>query len=88
MAEIDHYLRRQPGFAQAGFDVLHVRRAVVRLFAAAQNNVTVAVAAGVNDRRVAPLGYRQETVRRAGGVDGVDRHLDGAVGAVLEADRA
>ncbi|MNH35321.1 hypothetical protein D3C79_959940 [compost metagenome] len=50
--------------------------------------MAIAVTAGVNDRRVAPFGHRQETVRRAGRVDGVNRHFDGAVGTVLETNRA
>ncbi len=87
MAEIDHHLRWQARFFQPDFHFCHMFCAVVRLFAAAQNDVAVAVTAGVNDGRVAPFGHRQEAVRRAGGVDGVDSHLDGAVSAVFEAHR-
>ena len=35
-----------------------------------------------------PFGHRQETVRRASGVNGVDSHFDGSVGAVFKSDRA
>ncbi|MNC47237.1 hypothetical protein D3C75_962880 [compost metagenome] len=63
-------------------------RAVVWLFAATQNNVAIAIAAGVNNRGMTPFGDGQETVRCASGIDRIDRDLDGAVGAVFEAHRA
>ena len=88
MAEVDHHLSRQARFRQADLHVRHVLRAVVRLFAAAQNNMAVAVTAGINDSGVAPLSDRQETVRCASGVNRVDSHLDGAIGTILKAHRA
>ena len=63
-------------------------RAVVRLFAAAQNNVAIAVARRVDDGGVTPFSHGEEAVRCACGVDGVNRHFDGAVGAVLKTNRA
>ena len=57
MAEIDHHLRRQSGFFQPDFHFCHVFRAVVRLFTAAQDDVAVAVTAGVHDGRVTPFGH-------------------------------
>ena len=88
MAEVDHHLGRKTRFRQTDFHLRHVLRAVVRLFAAAQNNMAVAVTAGIHDGGVAPLGDRQETVRRAGGVNRIDSHLDGAIGTVFKAHRA
>ena len=55
--------------------------------AAAQDQVAVGVAARRDDRGDALLGDRQEVVRVGRGADRVDRDLDAAVGAVLEADR-
>ncbi len=88
MAEVDHHLGRKTRFRQTDFHLRHVLRAVVRLFAAAQNNMAVAVTAGIHDGGVAPLGDRQETVRCAGGVNRIDSHLDGAIGTVFKAHRA
>ena len=49
--------------------------------------MAVGVAGGVQDRRPAGVVDAGEGVRRRGGADRVDRDLDVAVGAVLEADR-
>ncbi len=88
VAEVDHHLLRQTGLVQPLHHFVHVGGAVVRLTAAAQDDVTVRVAPGRDDGGVAVLGHREEVVRRAGSADGIDGHLDGAVGAVLEAHRA
>ena len=50
--------------------------------------MAIAIAAGVNNRRMSPFGHRQETVRRAGGIDGVDSDFNGAICAVFKAYRA
>ncbi len=88
MAEVDHHLRCQPGFFQPLLHLCHVLRTIVRLFAAAQNDMAVAVAAGIHNGRVAPLGDGEEAVRRPGCVDRVNRHLNGAIGTVFETYRA
>src|SRR5690606_9894395 len=66
----------------------HRGRIVVRGLAPAQDDVTVFVARGRDDGRMPALGHRQEMVRLRSGLDRVNRDLDVAVGAVLEADRA
>ena len=58
MAEVDHDLRRQTGFCQTHFHFGNVLSAVVRLFAAAQNDMAIAVAAGVLIAEWPPLRYR------------------------------
>ncbi len=88
MAEIDHHLLRQPRLLQPLHHLADVGGAVVRLAATAQNDVAIRVTGGRHYGGVTVLGHRQEVVRRTGGANGVDSHLDGAVGAVLEAHRA
>ena len=61
---------------------------VVRLFAAAQNDVAVLVAGGRDDGGVSRLGDRQEMMRCLRGTDRVHGDAHVAVGAVLEADGA
>ena len=65
----------------------HLGGVVVGRLAAAQDDVAILVASGLDDGGLAVLGHRQEVVRAAGGLDGVDGDLQVAVGAVLEADR-
>ncbi len=50
MAKVDHHLCREPCFDQTFFHVGNVLSAVVRFFAAAQNNMAIAVTAGIHDR--------------------------------------
>ena len=57
-------------------------RAVVRLFAAAQDDVAVGVAVGVDDGGVAGFGYGQKVVRVAGGADSIDSDFQVAVNAI------
>ena len=88
MREIDHQPRRQAGLGDFVAGDVHAGGVVVRLLAAAQDDVAVLVADGRDDGGVAGLGDRQEVVRRVGGADGIDGDAHVAVGAVLEADRA
>ncbi len=87
MAEVDHDLCSQTRFVQTRLHFRNMCRAIVRLFAAAQNDMAVAISAGVNNGGVTPFGHGEEAVRRPGSIDGVDRHFDGAIGAVFKADR-
>ncbi|MCY1549195.1 hypothetical protein D9M68_853530 [compost metagenome] len=50
--------------------------------------MAIGVAARFKNRGLAHLGHAHEGVWRLRGLDGVARHLDAAVGAVLEAHRA
>ncbi len=87
MAEIDHHLCWQACFVQPFFHFSNVLRAVVRLFTAAQNDMAIAVTAGIHNRRMPPFRYGQEAVRRTGGINGIDSHFNRTVGAIFEADR-
>ena len=84
VAEVDHHLRRQSGFFQPDLHFRDMFSAVVWLFAAAQNDMAVAVTAGVHNGGMTPFGHGEEAVWRARCVDGVDSHLNGAVSAVFE----
>ena len=88
MAEIDHHLRCQTCFLQPCFYLRYVFSAIVRLFTAAQYDMAIAITAGIHDSRVAPLGHRQEAVRRARRINGVNGDLDGAISAIFETHRA
>ena len=89
MRQVDHHLLAQARGLQHRAGGVDVGRAVVRaLRAAAQDDMAVLVAAGLEDGGSAHLGHAHEGVRRAGGQDGVGGDADAAVGAVLEADRA
>ena len=88
MAEIDHHLRCQTRFLQPCFHLRYVFSTVVRLFTAAQYDMAITITAGVHDSRVAPLGHRQEAVRRASRINGVNGDLDGAISAIFETHRA
>lgn len=87
MAEIDHHLCWQACFVQPFFHFSNVLRAVVRLFTAAQNDMAIAVTAGINNSGMPPFRYGQEAVRRTGGINGIDSHFNRTVGAIFEADR-
>ena len=88
MRTIDHHLLAQPCLAQHGAGRFDVRRVVVGRLAAAQDDVAVAVAARLEDRRHAHLGHAHEGMRSARGKHRISSHLHAAVGAVLEADGA
>ena len=87
MAAVDHQRARQLRGLDLAAGRGDRRGVVVRRLAAAQDDVAVLVAAGLDDRDLAVLVHREEVVRPGGGLDGVDRDPDVAVGAVLEADR-
>ena len=88
VAAVYHQAGADSGFDQLGDCVSDVFRAVVRLFAAAQDDVAVGVARGVDDGRVSGFGNGEEVVRVGGRADGVDGDFEVAVGAVFEADGA
>ena len=88
MREVDHHLLAQARRAQHGAGRLDIGGRVVGLLAAAQDQVAVLVAAGLEDRRQPHLGHSHEGMLGLRRDDRVGRHLDAAVGAVLEADRA
>lgn len=84
MAKVDHHLRRKPRFDQTFFHVGNVLSAVVRLFAAAQNDMAIAITAGIHNRRMTPFGDRQEAMRRPGSIDCINGDFDGAISTVLK----
>jgi len=85
---VDDEALRQPGDAERDQRVLDLGHVVVRHpVAAAQDDVAVGVAGGVEDGGRAGVVDAGEGVLGGGGADRVDRDLDVAVGAVLEADR-
>ena len=88
MAKVDHHLCREPCFDQTFFHIGNVLSAVVRFFAAAQNNMAIAVTAGIHDRRMTPFGHRQEAVWRPCCVDCINRNFDRAIGTVFKTNRA
>ncbi len=77
-----------PDFASSLQAARNAFRVVVRLAAAAQDDVAVLVARRRGDRRAAALGHRHEMMRMRGRLHRVGRDAHIAVGAVLEADRA
>src|SRR6266511_931657 len=87
MRAIDHHPRRKPGVSQLAADLVDACRIVVGRPPAAQDDVAILVARRMHDGGVTAFGYRQEVVRRGGCLDGIDRDLHSAVGAVLEPDR-
>ena len=88
MAKVDHHLRRESCFNQTFFYVCDVLSAVIWLFAAAQNNMAIAITAGIHDRRMTPFGHGQEAVWRSCGVDCINRDFDRAIGTVFKTNRA
>src|SRR2546427_209114 len=86
VARVDHKPRREPGVAEGRERLLDADGVVVRAVdAAAQDDVAVGIAAGRDDARQALFGDSQEAVRVGRRAQGVDRDLDAAVRAVLEA---
>jgi len=85
---VDHDARRQPGLGQCPFRQFHAHSVVIGPAAtAAQHEVTVGIAAGADDRGAAIGVDPEEAVGVRCRLDGIDRDLEPAVGAVLEADR-
>jgi hypothetical protein len=87
VAAVDHDARGYRRLSEIFGRGVDVGVVIVRLLAAAQDDVTVLIAHGRNNRRVAGLGNRQEMMRRMRGANRVERDSYIAVGAVLEADR-
>ncbi len=87
MAEIDHDLRHQSRFDEAFFHLSNMLRAIVWRFTAAQNDMAVAVAAGIHNRRMTPFSDGEEAMRRAGGVDGVNGDFNRAISTIFKTDR-
>ena len=89
MGAIHHDVGGHTGFLQRAFRQGHGHRIVVGLAAAAtQHHVGIGVALGGGERHPAVRVDAQETVRMLDAEHGVDRHIQAAVGAVLEAHRA
>src|SRR5919108_669234 len=75
------------GARKLGARRLDAARIVVRLSAAAQDDVAILVAARLDDGHLAALVHRQKVVLLPRGEQRVDRDLDVAVGAILESHR-
>src|ERR1700687_3695964 len=89
MRAIDHHLFAKSDFLECGACGRHAFAIVIRSFLApAQDDVRVRVATRFEDRGHAHLGHAHERVACMCRDDCVCRDLYGAVGAVLEADRA
>ena len=89
VAHVDHHPGADAGLFQQAAGVMHRGIVVVGLAAAAtQDGVAVWIAGGLEDGGMALLGDGQEDVRPLGGADGIHRHLNVAIGAVLETHRA
>src|SRR5262245_25767205 len=82
---VDHQPLLQPGLGELLAGGRDTRRVVVRVLAAAQDDVAVVVAPRLDDRDLAALVDRKEMVLLPRGEQRVDRDLHVAVGAVLEA---
>src|SRR5690606_7710662 len=88
VAAVNHDVGLDAGLFQLLLAQRDADRVVVGLaVAATQHHVTIAVAAGRHDGHLALVVDTHETVRAGGGLQGVDRHAEVAVGTVLEADR-
>ena len=88
VAAVDHDARRQLRLGEGFARLRDVRRAKVGArVGATQDHMALVVAGGFDDRREALLRDREESVRARRRLDRVDGDADGAVGAVLEADR-
>src|SRR6266540_1241267 len=88
MAAIDHQALLEPRRGQFLRRRVDAPRVVIRVLAAAQDDVAVLVTIGRDDRRVPLLGDGEEMVRHARSFQRVHRDAHVSVGAVLESDRA
>ena len=88
MRKVDHDLFTQAAGGQHLAGGSHMFGVVVGGFAAAQDDVAVVVAACFKNGGLSHLGHANKGMGRLGGHHGIDRHLDVAVGAVLESHRA
>src|SRR3954468_20207205 len=76
VAEVDYNPRRNARFRERLGRDIDVRRVMVRLLAAAENDVAVLVPERRDDRRAPRLGNREKMVRRVRGADRLDRDAD------------
>ena len=88
VAEVDHQPGPMAGRVEHRGSRPDVPGLVVRRLAAAQDDVGVLVAGGLEDPRAGVLRERQEDVGMLRGADRVHGELDASAGAVLEPDRA
>ena len=88
MAGVDHDPCAPARLGQHRAGIIHREHIVVRVLATAQDDMAVLIARGLENRRAALLGHRQEIVGLRGGPDRIDSHLDIAIGSVLEPHRA
>ena len=87
MGAIDQDRLRQSGFSEEGFGLGDVGGGVVGAAgAAAQDDVAVWVTTGINGSGGAVEIDAEKRLGLAGGFDGIDGGLEGAVGAVFKAD--
>src|SRR4051812_9765014 len=84
---VDHQALGQLRLLQLLARGAHRSRIVVRLLAAAQDDVAILVAARLHDRHLAALVHGKEMVLLARGEQRIHRDLDVTVGTVLEPDR-
>ena len=87
MTQVDHNALREPRrceFLACGIDAAGV---VVRLAAAAQDDMTIFVTHGRDDGGVSFLGDRKEMMRMLRGPDRINGNFQIAVGSILESDR-
>ena len=88
MRAVDHDVLGQLGLGQRLLGERDRHRIVVGApAAAAQHDMAIPVAARAGDRRLAVAVDAEEAVRAGRRDDRVDRHLEVAIGGVLEADR-
>ena len=87
VAEVDHQAGRVAGPFQHRGGGADVPGLVVRCPAAAQDDVRVLVAGGLEDPGAGVLREREEYVGVLRGADRIDRELDASAGAVLEPHR-
>ena len=88
VAAIDHDVRAYAGFGQFLLTNGNTHRVVVRFaVTTAQHYVAVGIAFGGDDGHATFLVDAKETVRAGDRLQGVDRHRQAAIGAILEAYR-
>ncbi len=84
VAAIDHQLGRQTGLYQLFRRRFDVFGAVIRFFAAAQDNVAVGIAAGMYNGGMPCFGYRQEVMWMTCRANRIDGDFQIAVRTVLK----
>lgn len=85
MATVHHQLGGHTHFAQFCHRALYRLAVIIGVFAAtAQNHVTIGIARGAHNRRMAAFGHRQKVMRIAGCADGINGDFHVAIGTVLK----